>query len=377
MRLSKKGIGMADFISNLYIKSFRGIRNLELQDLSKINILTGDNNSGKTSVLEVLESLAQPCSFRSWRSLLRKEAMRPAIFGMSYYEAFLHLFDVEDDLKQIEYKAEFENNIIHLKMAGCETEEEMAAEDYEKSVQMVHYVKDREEEEEDRLIIVPKLHLKLEINEAEIGGGEIYEGGNIGGLTGKVLKEYEKNIIYISPVRHAEGNLYLTEILDSPGLYEEMLEVLRGYDKDIISINYVRNDRGMGGEYKILSKAHEKALPLNVYGDGMKKAVLLMSAVVKAKGGILLLDEFETAIHTSVMEKTFKWILETCQKLNVQLFLTSHNKEAIDIVLKCAPYMQDGIAVYTLYRDSENTSVRRLPAKKAIEVQDDMGLELR
>lgn len=368
---------MADFISNLYIKSFRGIRNLELQDLSKINILTGDNNSGKTSVLEVLESLAQPCSFRSWRSLLRKEAMRPAIFGMSYYEAFLHLFDVEDDLKQIEYKAEFENNIIHLKMAGCETEEEMAAEDYEKSVQMVHYVKDREEEEEDRLIIVPKLHLKLEINEAEIGGGEIYEGGNIGGLTGKVLKEYEKNIIYISPVRHAEGNLYLTEILDSPGLYEEMLEVLRGYDKDIISINYVRNDRGMGGEYKILSKAHEKALPLNVYGDGMKKAVLLMSAVVKAKGGILLLDEFETAIHTSVMEKTFKWILETCQKLNVQLFLTSHNKEAIDIVLKCAPYMQDGIAVYTLYRDSENTSVRRLPAKKAIEVQDDMGLELR
>ena len=31
----------------------------------------------------------------------------------------------------------------------------------------------------------------------------------------------------------------------------------------------------------------------------MKKAILLMSAVIAAKDGILLLDEFETAIHTS------------------------------------------------------------------------------
>lgn len=35
-----------------------------------------------------------------------------------------------------------------------------------------------------------------------------------------------------------------------------------------------------------------------------KKAILLISAVVSAKNGILLLDEFETAIHTSAMIKS-------------------------------------------------------------------------
>lgn len=85
-----------------------------------------------------------------------------------------------------------------------------------------------------------------------------------------------------------------------------------------------------------------------MYGDGMKKAILLMSAVVKAKNGILLLDEFETAIHTSAMNKTFHWILRTCRKLNVQVFLTSHSKEAIDKVLKCAPEIQDDIALSML-----------------------------
>lgn len=227
------------------------------------------------------------------------------------------------------------------------------------------------------MLTVPKLNLELKINGEKIGGGSVYEGGRINGLTGKVIKEYEKNIIYISPVRHAEGSLYLSEILNDPELYEEMLDVLKEYDENIISINYAKKDSGMGGEYKILSKSHKKALPLNVYGDGMKKAALLMSAVVKAKDGILLLDEFETAIHTSAMERTFRWILETCKKLNVQLFLMSHSKEAINKVLKCARHLRDDIAVYTLYKDSENTSVRRLSAKKAIEAQDDMGLELR
>ena len=89
------------------------------------------------------------------------------------------------------------------------------------------------------------------------------------------------------------------------------------------------------------------------------------------------LDEFETAIHPSAMNTTFKWVIESCKKLNVQVFMTSHSKEAIDKVLKCSPECIDDIAVYTLYKDSEGTSVRRLDGKMAIEARDKMGLELR
>lgn len=144
----RRGNAMADFISNLYIQSFRGIRSLELEDLRSINILTGDNNSGKTSVLEVVESLAEPYNFRMWRSLLRKEGRLPSSFGMSYYEAFLNLFDIENGEKQIEYQARFDNGWVHIKMVGYEAEEEMSARDFEKNVQMMHYVGRREDSEE-------------------------------------------------------------------------------------------------------------------------------------------------------------------------------------------------------------------------------------
>lgn len=51
---------MDNHISDIYIRSFRGISNLELKDIKLINILTGDNNGGKTSVLEVIQSIKNP-----------------------------------------------------------------------------------------------------------------------------------------------------------------------------------------------------------------------------------------------------------------------------------------------------------------------------
>ena len=191
-------------------------------------------------------------------------------------------------------------------------------------------------------------------------------------------KQYSRNLVHISPFGHVSGMLFLNEILNTPELYEEILEVLKEFDPGIISINY---DDGptprRGGCYKILSKENNRALPLNMYGDGMKKAILLMSAVIKAKDGMLLLDEFETAIHTSAMDKVFKWILKTCVKLNVQVFLTSHSMEAIDKVLNCSEYLQEDMAVYTLYKDQEGNSVRRMSAQNALKLKNEMGLELR
>ena len=39
--------------------------------------------------------------------------------------------------------------------------------------------------------------------------------------------ELKRNIVYISPIRHAEGGLFLNNVLDNPDLYEEMLDILK------------------------------------------------------------------------------------------------------------------------------------------------------
>ena len=366
-------------INSINIETFRGISNLKLDNLAEINILTGDNNSGKTSILEILQSLEEPDSFKIWRTLLRRGTFINR--GLSYYEGFYDLFNINDEKKIIKYNVQSEEKNIKVVITADKSEEEVRikpeTEFFKESYSQLF---EDGQMEFDRVEILSKLDLKLYINENKKDEMVLYENQiQISNENQELDNELKRNIVYISPIRHAEVGLFLNNVLDNPDLYEEMLDILKEYDDGIISINYdSKNERGMNREvYKILSRSSQKALPLNVYGDGMKKAILLMSAVIKAKNGILLLDEFETAIHTSAMDKTFRWILQTCKKLNVQVFLTSHSKEAIDKILKCAPEMRKDMAVYTLSKVNEKSVARRLSGDKAIEVQDHMGLELR
>lgn len=169
------------------------------------------------------------------------------------------------------------------------------------------------------------------------------------------------------------GKLLLDEVLESPVHYQKMMKILHEFDESIINIA----KSGNGTEYMILSKKYRKALPLNVYGDGMKKALILLAAVVKAANGILLLDEFETVIHTSAMNHIFSWILQSAQEMNVQVFLSSHSLEAISKVLQCDSALQDKINLYTLYHKEGKNLVRKMNCQEAIKAQDDWGVELR
>lgn len=50
-------------LSKLAVEGFRGIHDLEIDHLSQVNLIVGDNNCGKTSLLEAIQFL------RSSRSL--------------------------------------------------------------------------------------------------------------------------------------------------------------------------------------------------------------------------------------------------------------------------------------------------------------------
>lgn len=367
---------MVGHISDLNIDTYRGIKSLELKNLSTINIITGDNNCGKTSLLEVLKSFSSPADFKVWKTLIRKELNDPRN-GLSYYEGFYDLFDINQEDKVIKYNAIYKKEKIQIEMKAQVLEEEILETEY-MNKQGISY-KRRNDDDLDNVMNVKKMLIDIYVNDCKVSEDSIYEGQLRYIVNSKPMNTDDNNIIYISPARHTTGAMYLNAILDNSEMYEQMLAVLKEYDDDIISINYDNTviAGSTKGVYKILTKSHKKALPLNVYGDGMKKAVLLMSAVIAAKDGILLIDEFETAIHTSAMNKTFSWIIDMCIKFNVQIFVTSHSKEAIDKLLKCSPKYIDSIAVYTLSKRENGTMVRRLAGDKAIDVQDNMGLELR
>ena len=121
---------MSNLISSIDIKSFRGINSFRLENLSQINILTGDNNCGKTSILEILESFGQPDDFRMWSSLIRKDFRESSLRGLTYYEGIYDLFDINSEKKRLEYTIVMDGISTNVALLAKEIEEEITEKEF-------------------------------------------------------------------------------------------------------------------------------------------------------------------------------------------------------------------------------------------------------
>ena len=366
-------------LSQLNIEAYRGIRNLKIKDMGKINVIAGANNTGKTSILEVIRSLSAPNSLRQWRTLGRRESNSPIIFT-TVYDTMKSLFPVNTDIdgNKIAYKGTFENKNFEVELL-MRTDSITITDDMLKEANGTKYQDGQKRDEMDlKEYETDVLEIKYIINGRECGEDTLYSiQRGMRWDRDREKADIVKNVIYVSPTQHAQSELYLGSLLSDPDLYDQFVQIMRQFDPHFLSINAVRDGNSFGPKYVVLSKNHKEGLLLNAYGDGMKKAMLLLSSVIRAKNGILLLDEFETAIHITAMEQVFKWLIETAISLNVQVFMTSHSLEAITTVLRCNKELQKDMRMITLVNVDNEVKVRNVDGEKAIQLLDEYGLELR
>ena len=64
-------------------------------------------------------------------------------------------------------------------------------------------------------------------------------------------------------------------------------------------------------------------------GDGINRILTIILAMLNCKGGVLLLDEFETGLHYSVQGELWKVIFMLADELDIQVFATSHSTDCI------------------------------------------------
>lgn len=364
---------MATHITEFIIHDYKGIHELKLNSLNSINILTGDNNCGKTSVLEILSTVDNPQDIGSW--ILCSRIHNVLSRNRLYYNGFYHMFPIDNAEKVISYDykdIDGKSSNIILK-ADFETMQISEREMFK----INGLRKTSNSKNDDEFFDTTCMHLYTFFNNELINQYSLYDFQT---LMSKFVNEKKSFVrtTYVSPIDHAQNTIFLDQIMSEPELYEELINILKEFDNSIISVNAINNNSTpFSTEYKILTKKHETAFPLNSYGDGMKKALLLLSTIVKSRNGILLLDEFETAIHTSAMDSIFSWLLKSALKLNVQVFLTSHSKEAINKLLKVDTELQPHINLYTLYDYDGKNYVRMMNCNDAINAQDNLGLELR
>ena len=80
-------------IDSLHVSSLRGLRDITLADLGRVNLFVGGTNSGKTTVLEAISLTGDPLNPLTWsRAANRREPSRFTSIGSSTVDRLKVLF---------------------------------------------------------------------------------------------------------------------------------------------------------------------------------------------------------------------------------------------------------------------------------------------
>ena len=338
------------FINSIEINQFRGIQKLTVSDFSDINLIVGDNNSGKTAFLETIQLLFAKSQLSSIGNIInQRTVLKPN--NNSFYISFIRMFNAEQNKEQLEFAiyADSDKGPLEFELRG--NERSISGED---ALQLSKMSTKQKAEYKKWSNLIPEI--------AKIFTGSIItQTGNKtvekeicctsldDRITGPIEK---KEVHYISSFGHLRYDL-LQNVVAKPEYKKLIIDILRQFDDSIVDICYTKTHDGMYLETIITEKGRH--MPFSVYGDGIKKILYILNKLFDATDSILLIDEIETGLHKKYYDTLFPVVFALASKMNIQLFITTHSIEAIDAILRYGNYENN---------NSKNDSIRVITLKK-------------
>lgn len=364
-------------INSLTIQDFRGIHALSIPALNRINLIVGDNNCGKTSVLEAILLLRNPGDLSN---LFRVAKLRDAsVFfsGITLYENFTYMFPQKEAHLSISVSATCDGSPVECSISGEKKQILLDASEMRRyfspqySKSSISSSGEMEAEAFSGTIIYTQ----------DDNFGEIPVNLNAySRLSGTpVTRKKAINISYVSPFEHLHGNI-VNRIIKESSYKEICIAALQLFDPDIIDILLLKSFEG-NRPVEYLKHARLGLMPISTYGDGIKKVLVLANAIASSAGGVLLIDEVETAIHKKYYDDIFNFLVKASRAFHVQLFITTHSIEAIDGLLSTQNYEaqndMDEINVVTIKKTEQRSYSLVLSGRNVAEDRDAFGFEVR
>lgn len=321
------------FLVRFKVTGFKKLKNLEIDDIGHFNLIVGDNNVGKTTLLEAL--------------LANRE---PERFLFSLYDIAKHIRRIFTGRGHF-LSSYFPSNSDAFHKANIRFE--LAFKDVSEVIQLVkegndyHYLFEGNTINEQK-----KWNVDWTFNSEE----------NF---------NFKNPYIPFGPLYHAElARQYSSYIQTVASKKRNLLEALKSIINRVKNIEIVYD----GSQPLIFIEEEGKDFlnALGTYGDGTIKFFrILLSLYSNQQYNRLMIDEIDTGIHHSRLEGFFKALLEVSDTTQQQIFATTHSKECIEkyiLALKSSG-MQDhariirladtlsGIKAYTMRFDEFENAI--------------------
>ena len=297
------------------IENFKRFDSFEMENLGQYNLLVGDNNVGKTSVLEGLlfKENTKDWLVNLFFSLTNRKIIPNKNNTYTYLAKSLSkIITWESLLKNV--KNPF---IITYKYFGNTNDENI-------SLQLLE--SDDLNTKDRNYLIKESLNNNSELW-FRIFKGTKYEGTftfSIDNLSPS-LQQYN---FLSNTIGHTDQlvKVYLKYINNDKGLRKLFDEILRLF---IPNLEETRLHSVFDSDCIGISLTDENNIyPIARFGDGsIKIARTIIGVISSISVGRLMIDEIETGIHFSRLKDFWKTVITLCKKYDVQLFATTHSLE--------------------------------------------------
>jgi AAA15 family ATPase/GTPase len=112
-------------------------------------------------------------------------------------------------------------------------------------------------------------------------------------------------------------------------------------------------------------------------GDGIWRMLGIAIGLVTAKDGILLVDEIDTGLHYAVMSDMWRLVERTAERLNVQVFATTHSRDCYESLASIAHESVTENSKVTIQRIEREKGTTVAFTERDIVIAAERGLEVR
>ena len=334
--------------SSIEVESYRGISGLVLEDPGRINVIAGVNNAGKTSLLEAIYLLAHQTD---------EQALLNAIRWRGRVEDEPEPLWLVDQLPRVvRISGRFDR-------VPCNT-----------ATFEVDVATEPENDVEDQTSFLSKLAI-----ECSYGG-----------------HSQSTDVVFFDdrPRRtNFQGQHWLCRSAFTSPFSANRPETLARCNKDSLEagtkqriIDFIRErvdpqlrNIELADRFNRFLVTHEdfdKAPDLASFGEGVRRVFEIGLLFAGVRGGVLLVDEFENAMHTELLVEFTRLVQELAVDLNVQVFLSTHSKEAIDALILNG-YRTDDVVGYAIGRTDGGARVRRYDGERLLQLHSAVDFDLR
>jgi predicted ATPase len=291
---------------------FRRLQEITLNEIKRINIIAGIGNTGKTTVLEATKMLCSLNASSDFLALVRRRAKT------SSEEVNMEWF--LEQLPTADLAASFNGREVRLKLDI----EQQSLDDMTQYLSSACFDVSFADKHWSSLIhFFDKYPQRTEGEFASICPSVF--SSPFSGLEPELLQDCHSKSLKV-------------------GSKEQVIEFIRQYvDPHINNIEYNDNEH-----FTVLHDRIQPNLDLTKFGEGLQRIFKIGLLFAGAKNGVVIIDEFENAIHASLLKKVVVLLYDLAVLFNVQVFISSHSKECIDAFALCDEIPQSELSAYSL-----------------------------